>query len=75
MPEWGNIDDLIEVSPKFLPKPAELVFRPKLKKVTLVLDQESIDFFKAKAGQFDTSYQRMIRTLLSEYTRRMKYSS
>ena len=73
LPEWGDIDTLVEISHDFLPKPEELVFRPKLKKVTLVLNEDSINFFKERADEFKTSYQRMIRTLLQEYTHRMKH--
>lgn len=75
LPKWGDIDELVKVKKDFLPKPEELVFKPKLKKVTLTLEEESINFFKAKAGEFKTSYQRMIRNLLYEYTRRMRYQS
>lgn len=75
LPEWGDIDDLVAISSDFLPKPEELVFRPKLRKITLVLNEDSIDFFKEKANELKTSYQRMIRTLLHEYTRRMRHHS
>lgn len=75
LPQWGDVDSLVAISSDFLPKPEELVFRPKHKKVTLVLNEDSIDFFKEKAEEFKTSYQRMIRTLLHEYTQRMRHHS
>ncbi|PIR61408.1 MAG: CopG family transcriptional regulator [Candidatus Pacebacteria bacterium CG_4_10_14_0_8_um_filter_43_12] len=72
IPEWGKVDDLVQISQDFLPKPEELVFRPKLRKVTLTLDEDSIIFFKQKADELNTSYQRMIRILLQEYSKRMR---
>ena len=72
IPQWGDINKLAEVQ-DFLPKPEDLVLRPKSKKVTLMLDEDSIVFFKEKADELNTSYQRMIRVLLHEYTQRMKY--
>jgi len=72
MPDWDKLDQLSEIK-DFLPQPEDLVFRPKLKKITLALSEDSIDFFKKKAKEFNTSYQPMIRNLLDEYTRRMKY--
>lgn len=72
VPEWGEIDQLVQVK-DFLPKPEDLVAKTKLRKVTLSLSEESIDFFKEKAEQYKTSYQPMIRNLLDEYTRRIRY--
>jgi len=69
--EWGELKDVVEVSADFLPKPEELLFKTKSKKVTLVLDEESVDFFKHEAIKLNTSYQRMIRTLLNKYARQM----
>ena len=64
--------DLIEVSADFLPRPEELVFRPKGVKVTITLSENSLAFFKKKARQLDTSYQRMIRNLVDKYVERVK---
>lgn len=73
LPEWGPEKNIITLSDSFLPKPAELVYKQKVKKITLVLDEESIDFFKEQAADLNTSYQRMIRNLLHQYSQRMKY--
>lgn len=52
----------------FLPRPEELVYRePETEKVTIVLDKETVDFFRAQAAHFECSYQRMIRELLKGY--------
>ena len=58
----------------FLPPPKELVFKNPTVKVTITLQQESIDFFKREAKRLNTSYQRMIRNLLQEYTQKMTES-
>lgn len=70
----GDIDEskLLVVN-DFLPRPEELVFKgEETVKVSMVLDKESVDFFKAEAKRLHVSYQRMIRNLLREYTQRMK---
>jgi len=51
----------------FLPSPDELAFREEDVKITITLSKRSVDFFKDKAAQNDTQYQRMIRRLLDAY--------
>ena len=51
----------------FLPSPDELAFREEDVKITITLSKRSVDFFKGKAAQNDTQYQRMIRRLLDAY--------
>jgi predicted DNA binding CopG/RHH family protein len=64
----------IQLVEDFLPPPSELVFKksPKTIKVTLTLDDSSVNFFKSKAEEFGGSYQRMMRNLLSEYAEHHK---
>jgi hypothetical protein len=50
-----------------LPSPDQLVLRDNNVKVTLSLSKASVDFFKAKARENRTPYQRMIRNLLDYY--------
>jgi predicted DNA binding CopG/RHH family protein len=71
-PDLPDIQYLKPVSKDFLPKPEELVFKKARKKVTITLEQDSIDFFKAEAERLKVPYQRMIRNLLQEYVARMK---
>lgn len=52
----------------FLPSPDELVAGEEGIKITISLSRRSVDFFKAVAERNHTSYQRMIRRLLDEYT-------
>ncbi len=54
----------------FLPSPEALVFKNLGRKVTIMLDEKSLAFFKAQAEQLHVPYQRMIRNLLSEYVER-----
>ena len=69
--EWGDIDEFVEITQDFLPKPKDLVFKQKLKTVTITLDEESISFYKKKADKLSTSYQHMIQNLLHTYAKRM----
>ena len=71
--ELGEIDDAkLAVVEDFLPRPEELVFRPKGVKVTLTLSEESLSYFKAQAGRLNTPYQRMIRNLIDAYVKRQR---
>ncbi len=54
----------------FLPPPDKLVMPEQTIKVTLLLSKSSINFFKRKATQHHTKYQRMIRALVDQYTER-----
>jgi hypothetical protein len=56
----------------FLPRPEELVFRPKGVKVTITLSEESVAYFKQQGERLHTPYQRMIRNLVDEYVRAMR---
>ena len=55
-----------------LPTPDQLVPRDDTVKVTLALSRRSVDFFKREAAKQHVPYQRMIRALVDEYTRRMR---
>lgn len=66
-PELPDPDQLVEISADFLPAPEALVFKNARRKITITLDQASIDFFKAEAERLHVPYQRMIRNLLTEY--------
>ena len=58
---------LIEV-PNFLPPPGELVFpKDDTVKVTIALKRASVDFFRDKAKEHHTQYQKMIREVLDRY--------
>jgi predicted DNA binding CopG/RHH family protein len=63
--------ELGEEVENFLPPPDKLVLRPKPIRVTLTLDAETVEYFKAEAERIDVPYQRMIRNLLNEYRARM----
>ena len=69
-PDLPDPQDLVEVAKDFLPRPEELVFKQPARKVTIILDEKSIAFFKTEAAHLQVPYQRMIRNLLSEYVER-----
>jgi len=54
----------------FLPPPHELAKARTVVKVTIALDQSSIEFFKKVAKKNNTKYQRMIREVLDQYAAR-----
>ncbi len=72
-PDLPELEDLVEVSRDFLPRPEEMVFRPKGVKVTITLREESLNYFKAQAARLQTPYQRMIRNLIDEYVQRQQH--
>jgi hypothetical protein len=51
----------------FLPPPEELVYPEDTVKVTLNLKRSSVNFFKRKALQYHTKYQKMIREVIDRY--------
>lgn len=53
--------------PDFLPPPDELIFPKRAVKVTIALDEDSLNFFKKKAATIGTKYQQMIREVLRRY--------
>jgi predicted DNA binding CopG/RHH family protein len=65
----GPIEE-VELIDDFLPSPDELAFKEDTVKVTITLSKSSIDFFKKKANEHDTAYQKMIRKLLDSYVDR-----
>jgi len=54
-----------------LPPPDQLVPRDDTVNVTLALSRCSVAFFKREAATQRVPYQRLIRALVDEYTRRM----
>jgi predicted DNA binding CopG/RHH family protein len=56
----------------FLPPPEELFTEESLRKVTIALDEETIDFFKKVATNSNQKYQRMIREVLRKYAERYR---
>ena len=65
----------VKVISDFLPSPKELAFQEETVKVTISLSKSSIEYFKKLANQYHTPYQKMIRKLLDEYTKRQKVST
>jgi len=56
----------------FLPAPDQLVPKVEKQKITIMLNRESVDFFKRVARKNGVKYQTMINNLLDSYAR--KYS-
>jgi predicted DNA binding CopG/RHH family protein len=62
-----DLEDL-EIIEDFLPKPWELAAMEKKSKVTIMLEDSSVAFFKKQAKKYGVSYQAMIRNLLRDYS-------
>ena len=69
--DQGEIEGELRRIADFLPPPDQLVPRDDTVKVTLALSRHSVAFFKHEAAKQRVPYQRMIRALVDEYTRRM----
>ena len=52
----------------FLPRPQDLVLKEETEKITISLTKSSIEFFKSEAEKHNTHYQKMIRSLIDQYT-------
>ncbi len=73
-----DVGELDSIGPRVadtLPPPNQLVISDDGVKVTLTLSRDSVEFFKPAARNNHVSYQRMIRSLVDEYTRRHKPSA
>ncbi len=59
----------------FLPRPEQLVLKEEHVKITISLNKSSVDFFKRKAKEHHTSYQKMIRRLIDWYASQQQKSA
>jgi hypothetical protein len=57
----------IKIVDDFLPPPDKLLVKSKLIKITITLNQDSVDFFKEIAHKEHVPYQKLIRALLDRY--------
>ena len=63
------------VAKDFLPRPEQLVLKEENVKITISLNKSSVDFFKKKAKEHHTSYQKMIRRLIDWYALQQQQSA
>ncbi len=71
-------DELIaklRVVKDFLPKPEQLVLKEESVKIMISLNKSSVDFFKEKAKESHTSYQKIIRRLIDWYASQQRKSA
>ena len=54
----------------FLPPPEKLAINENVVKITLRLNESSVNFFKQQAKKCHSKYQKMIRLLLDKYAER-----
>lgn len=60
----------LTVVPDFLPSPEELFLKSESQKITIVVDKETIKFFKKTASIYHQKYQRMMREVLRGYAKK-----
>jgi hypothetical protein len=65
----------LRVVKDFLPPPDQLVLKEENVKITIALKKSSVDFFKKKAKEHHTSYQKMIRQVIDWYASRYQKSA
>jgi predicted DNA binding CopG/RHH family protein len=68
------LGDLV-VTEDFLPRPEELALKKENVKITISLNKSSVEFFKKKAKEHHTSYQKMIRRLIDWYAAQQQKSA
>jgi len=59
--------DQARIIPDFLPSPEEIAMSFKKQKVTILLDQRSVEFLKKQAKQAGAKYQQLMREVLRRY--------
>jgi predicted DNA binding CopG/RHH family protein len=57
----------VKIIEDFLPSPGKLLVKPKPVKITITLNQDSVDFFKQIGHKEHVPYQKLIRALLDKY--------
>ena len=62
----------VKIVADFLPPPEKLLVKPNPVKITITLNQDSVDFFKEIAHKEHVSYQQLIRALLDQYASHYK---
>jgi predicted DNA binding CopG/RHH family protein len=67
---FGKKAKLGRVVKDLLPPPHELARMEKKSKITITLNDSSVEFFKKQAKKYKTPYQAMIRNLLQQYAAR-----
>ena len=63
---------MVKQVPDFLPPPAELNQATRPTKISINLEKDTLEYFKAEANKLGGSYQRMIRNLLKRYVEAMR---
>ncbi len=56
----------------FLPPPDQLVKKPPKVKITISLNQQSVEFFKETAKNNKVKYQTLINEILDQYVKRFR---
>ena len=68
-PNWDEDMPIgpVRIVPDFLPSPEEIALSFKKQKVTILLDERSVAFFKLQAKRLGAKYQQLMREVLRRY--------
>lgn len=70
MPDGVKLKDLKIIDPRSIGLPEALIRKDTLKRVTLLVDVESLDKYKKAALNQNGHYQRIMRRVLQEYAQK-----
>ena len=68
----SHIRDLVRKKDPRLPSPEEVAQSLKNLRISILLDNGTVSFFKKEAKRLGVSYQQMIRQILKHYVAEMK---
>jgi predicted DNA binding CopG/RHH family protein len=70
-----KMKDLVRMPDDFLPSPEEFARARQTAKITIEIDEKTLEWFKQKASELKIKYQPLIRDVLKAYSERSKENS
>ena len=70
-----KVKDLVRMPDDFLPSPEEFARARQTAKITIEIDEKTLEWFKQKASELKIKYQPLIRDVLKAYSERSKENS
>jgi predicted DNA binding CopG/RHH family protein len=70
-----KLKDLVQLPDDFLPSPEEFARARQTAKITIEIDEKTLEWFKQKASELKIKYQPLIRDVLKAYSERSKENS
>lgn len=70
-----KVKDLVRMPDDFLPSPEAFARARQTAKITIEIDEKTLEWFKQKASELKIKYQPLIRDVLKAYSERSKENS